>query len=105
MLNGAVRCFYRPYLLSLHHLYIYHTFCDVFKILKFRTPISLFEMLENSPSDSNMMLIIPKVKLDLEKNNFIFQASCIWNNMNKNVMNQFLLTNKERLTINDFKIL
>ena len=32
-------------------------------------------MFKNSPSDSNMMLIIPKVKLDLEKNNFIFQAS------------------------------
>ena len=56
-------------------------------------------MLENSPSDSNMMLIIPKVKLDLEKNNFIFQASCIWNNMNKNVMNQLLLTNKDGVLI------
>ena len=30
-------------LLILHNLYIYHTFLDIFKILKYITPISLFE--------------------------------------------------------------
>ena len=28
-------------LLSLHHLYIYHTFIDTFKLLKYRIPMSL----------------------------------------------------------------
>ena len=39
--------------------------------------IIIFEIFKNRPSDSNMMLIISKVKLNVEKNNFIFQASCI----------------------------
>ena len=31
-------------LLSLHHLYIYHTFIDTFKLLKYRIPMSLCEL-------------------------------------------------------------
>ena len=58
-------------LLVLHHLYIYHTFCETFKIIKYRTPISLFTLLDSSPSETNMMLMIPKVNLDLQKNNFM----------------------------------
>ena len=86
-------------LLTLHHLYIYHTFCEVFKLLTYRTPMPLFELLKNSPSKINMMLIIPKVKLDLTKNNFVFQASCIWNSLHKKVLNQYLLLNKDGVTI------
>ena len=46
-----------------------------------------------------MMLMLPIVNLDLAKNNFIFKASCIWNNMNKKVLNQCLLTNKDGVLI------
>ena len=59
----------------------------------------LFKLLNNSPSEINMMLIIPKVKLDLAKNNFVFQASCIWNSLNKKVLNQHLLLNKDGVAI------
>ena len=86
-------------LLTLHHLYIYHTFCETFKILKYKIPISLFELLENSPNDNNMLLKIPIVNLDLAKNSFIFQAPCIWNNLNKIVLNQCLLVNKDGVLI------
>ena len=82
-------------IVTLHHLYIYHIFCDTFKILKYKTPISLFELLKNSPNITNMLLIIPEVNLDLAKNNFVFQASCIWNSLNKKVFNQSLLKNKD----------
>ena len=46
-----------------------------------------------------MMLTIPKVKLDLAKNNFVFQASCIWNYLNKKVLNQCLLMKKDGVAI------
>lgn len=46
-----------------------------------------------------MLLEIPKVNLVLAKNNFIFQASCIWNNLNKKLMNQCLLTNNDGVLI------
>ena len=70
-------------LLSLHHLYIYHTFIDTFKLLKYRIP-----MLKNSPRNTNMLLLVPLIRQDLAKNNFIFQASCIWNGLIQKLMNR-----------------
>ena len=64
-------------LLSLHHLYIYHTFIDTHKLLKYRIPISIFELFKSSPRDVNIRLLVPRVKLYLTKDNFLFQASCI----------------------------
>ena len=86
-------------LLALHHLYIYHTFCEIFKLLKYRIPMPLYELFNNSPSEINLLLIVPKVKLDLAKNNFVFQASCIWNSLNKKVFNQCLHLNKDGVAI------
>ena len=47
------------------------------------------------------MLMVPIVNLDLAKRNFIFQASCIWNSMNKKVLNQCLLSNRDGILIPD----
>ena len=74
-------------LLSLHHLYIYHTFIDTLKLLKYRIPISIFELFKSSPRDVNIRLLVPRVKLDLTKVNFLFQASCIWNELVPKLMN------------------
>ena len=43
--------------------------------------------------------MIPKVTLDLSKNNFVFQASSIWNSLNKKVLNQRLLLSKDGVII------
>ena len=75
-------------LLTLHHLYIYHTFIDTFKIMKYRTPISMFQLLEETPSDINIRLLVPKVTLDMAKTNFVFQASCTWNELIPKLMNK-----------------
>ena len=75
-------------LLTLHHLYIYHIFIDTFKIMKYRTPISMFKLLKSSPSIINIRLIIPKVTLDMAKNNFVFQASCTWNELIPKLINK-----------------
>ena len=74
-------------LLSLHHLYIYHTFIDTLKLLKYRIPISIFELFKSSPRDVNIRLLVPRVKLDLTKVNFLIQASCIWNELAPKLMN------------------
>ena len=86
-------------ILTLHHLYIYHAFCDLYKIIKCRIPISLFQLLKNSQRDNSMLLEIPKASLVLSKNNFIFQAICIWNVVIKRVLNQCLLQNKDGVLI------
>ena len=67
-------------LLTLHHLYIYHAFLEVFKIIKNRTPIALFELF--TPSNrSNNLLIVPKVKLDIAKHSIVFKVSSLWNDL------------------------
>ena len=55
-------------------------------------------LLKNSPRD-NMLLTLPKVNLDIQKKNFIFQASCIWNSLNKTIWNHCLLENKNGVLI------
>ena len=66
-------------LLNLHNLHVYHTFLDLFKILKFQLPISVYELFILSPNETNMLLSLPKTRIELEKHNFVFQASSIWN--------------------------
>ena len=60
-------------ILCLHHLYIYHTFLELFKVLKFKTPLSIEEIDTFSPRFSNMFLILPKVKIEIAKCNFAFK--------------------------------
>ena len=50
--------------------------------------MSLCELLKNSPRNTNMLLLVPLIRLDLAKNNFIFQASCIWNELIQKLMNR-----------------
>ena len=66
-------------LLTLHHLYIYHTFIDTLKTFKYRVPISIFSLFEEISRNHQLKLSVPNVKLDVAKHNFVFQASCIWN--------------------------
>ena len=75
-------------LLTLHHLYIYHTFIETFKVLKYRTPISVAKLFTDSPRTTNMLLTVDKVKLEIEKSNFLFQASCTWNELIPKLMNK-----------------
>ena len=68
-------------ILSLHHLYVQHTFIELFKIIKYRTPISLFELFCLSPRNTNLLMLLPRINLDLSKLNFVFSASLIWNSL------------------------
>ena len=75
-------------LLTLHHLYIYHTFIETFKVLKYKTPLSIASLFTYSPRSTNMLLTVNKVKLDIERSNFLFQASCTWNELIPKLMNK-----------------
>ena len=69
-------------------MYIYHTFIDTFELLKYRIPMSLCELFKNSPRNTNILLLVPLIRLDLAKINFIFQAFCIWNGLIPKLMNR-----------------
>ena len=66
-------------LLSLDNLHKFHTCMEVFKILKFHSPISLHDLFQLSYRSNKLTLILPRVHLDTSKRNFVFTASGIWN--------------------------
>ena len=75
-------------LMTLHNLYSYHCCNELFKILKYRTPIALFELFNLSKRTGNETLIVTT----MPTNNFIHLASSLWNRV------------RQILCINDFGI-
>ena len=73
--------FNKQKILSLFNLHIYHTFVNTFKVLKTRTPLSLYNLFIQGCRDANFLLLLPTVNLDISKNNFIFNACKIWNTL------------------------
>ena len=72
-------------ILSLENLYLYHSFTEVFKILKFQSPISLFQLFSLSNRDTRLMLLMPKVKLEKSRVNFLSSTSRVWNSIVDNI--------------------
>ena len=60
-------------ILTLYNLYTYHTTMEVFKILKYRTPISLYSLFTRS-NRKDTLLITPS-----SSQHFIFKSSDLWN--------------------------
>ena len=75
-------------LLSLHHLHIYHTFIDMFKILKYKTPVTLYKLFTLTFRSTGLLAVLPETTYSLVKCNFIFKASSIWNTLIEKVMNK-----------------
>ena len=60
------------------------------KIIKLKCPVSLCNLLVPSLRDSNLSLRIPKVRLDLSKNNFVFNVCMLWNNFENIVFSRII---------------
>ena len=61
---------------------------ELFKILKYKTPVSLNEIFSFSPKNSKILLLILKVKLDISQQNFTYRVPEIWNDFSKIVFNR-----------------
>ena len=71
-------------ILTLHHLYIQHTFVELFKVLKFRVPISVYSILpcQTRVRSSNLLRIrTPCILLEKSRYNFIYMSVSIWNSL------------------------
>ena len=77
-------------ILNLSNLYVYHTFIDLFKILKNHTPISLFTLFDQSQRGTNFLLHPPKVNLNISKNNFVYNSCILWNSLIGNIFERSL---------------
>ena len=69
----------------LSNLYVYHTFLELFKILKTHVPVSLHSLYNQSHRDTNLKLKLPKLVLEISRNNFVFKSSSIWNYLITNI--------------------
>ena len=67
--------------MSLQNLYQYHSFVEVFKVLKYNLPSSVYELFLKSQRENKLSLITPIVQLNKTKENFVFGASENWNNL------------------------
>ena len=68
-------------ILNLSNLYVQQTFVELFKTLKIHTPISMFNLFSLSIRDTNFLLQLPKVYLNISKNNFVSKSSVLWNSL------------------------
>ena len=68
--------------LSLRNLYKYFTLLELFKILKYKSPIPaipITELFTLSNQDYKISLLLPKFNLDIGLQSFVFCASRLWN--------------------------
>ena len=87
-------------ILTIQNLYPYYCLLELYKILKFRTPYSLFEnfrILEGRSGGLN--LAVPMVSLQCQRRTFFYQSALLWNNYYKR-----LLTPSESLLHHDHTI-
>ena len=58
---------------------------ELFKILKHQTPMSVYECFRFCPKNNKLLLMIPKVRLVVSQQNFVYRSSEIWNSLIKHV--------------------
>ena len=62
-------------IMNVHNLYLYHCINDVFKILKFRTPISLYSLFNlSNRTGKDTYILTPK-----PSSSYIYRGGTIWN--------------------------
>ena len=61
---------------------------EVFKLQKYHSPISLYEIFKVGPRGEKFIMLLPRVNLDTSKQNFIFSSSIVWNKFINTVLNK-----------------
>ena len=77
-------------ILTVHNLFPYHVLLEVYKILKFRTPYCIYDILCISKSNGRGLTIpIPDVSLSSQKRTFIYKSIILWNKLYKRLLTPF----------------
>ena len=61
-------------------------FMEIFKIINYRIPCSLKQLFNLCPINQKFLLMKPKVKLEVNKQNFVFKATKVWNKLIGNAL-------------------
>ena len=78
--------FNKKKLLTLENLYRYHVFMEVFKTLKQRMPISIYNLFEMSNRQGSHLLRVPITKSSKYDQNFLVRSCKVWNSIIGNVL-------------------
>jgi len=75
-------------ILSVFNLYPYYSLIEVYKILKFRTPYCIFELLQFIPNQAgrNLTLRVPTQSLHCQRQTFVYQTTLFWNQIHKKLL-------------------
>ena len=79
------------HIITIYNLYPYHLLLELYKILKFRTPYCMYEIVCNLNSNNSrgLSLSIPKVLLSSQKRTFTYKAIILWNKLHKKLLCPF----------------
>ena len=75
-------------ILAIKNLHLYHTFMETLKVLKFYTPISIHKLFKFLPKNNKLLLSTPLMKLETSQQNFLYQATKIWNDLKDKILNK-----------------
>lgn len=76
-------------ILTVHNIYNIQCFMEIFKILKLRTPISLYSKFSRSRRSTNETLLITPAP----SHNFMYKSSYLWNSLKKKLKIEDLAVN------------
>ena len=60
----------------------------LYKVFKTHTPISIFEIFQQSNRETNFLVKVPDVPLNTSKSNFAYKSSVLWNTLIAKVLNK-----------------
>ena len=73
--------FNRLKLLAVQNLHKYHSVIEIFKIMKFRVPYSLYDLVNLSNRDTSYLIILPQ-----PSPTFLYESSKMWNALHKSLI-------------------
>ena len=88
-------------ILTVYNVYVQQTFVEMFKIFKSHTPVSIYTLFSFSVRDTNFHVYLPKVRLDISKNNYVFKF-CSSDDDETSVMLSAEAVSEEQLSIGYF---
>ena len=74
-------------ILNLHNLFVQQSFMGLYKVFKTHTPISIFEIFQQSSRETNFLVKVPDVPLKTSKCNFAYKSSVLWNTLIGKILN------------------
>ena len=77
-------------ILTAHNLYPYYTLVELYKILKFRQPYCLYDILKPPPSvNKGLTIKIPNTTLNIQHRIFTYKSIVLWNKHYKSLIRPF----------------